>query len=63
LSLTLLNRNQISPALGVPMSIPYLAVPLGATLMVLFLWMDLVIKRQEGAARPTAVATPSAMVD
>ncbi|HWU41256.1 MAG TPA: TRAP transporter small permease, partial [Candidatus Acidoferrum sp.] len=47
-SLTLLNQNQISPALGVPMSIPYLAVPLGATLMVIFLWMDLVIKRQEG---------------
>jgi TRAP-type C4-dicarboxylate transport system permease small subunit len=62
-SLTLLNRNQISPALGVPMSIPYLAVPLGATLMVLFLWMDLVIKRHEESARPAADATHPQMVD
>ena len=62
-SLTLLNRNQISPALGVPMSIPYLAVPVGATLMVLFLWMDLMIKRHERSSRPATDATPSAMVD
>ena len=62
-SLTLLNRNQISPALGVPMSIPYMAVPVGATLMVLFLWMDLMIRRHERSARPVTDATPSAMVD
>ena len=62
-SLTLLNRNQISPALGVPMSIPYLAVPVGAVLMVVFLWMDLVIKRHEGSTRPATDATHSRMVD
>jgi TRAP-type C4-dicarboxylate transport system permease small subunit len=44
-----LNWNRISPALGVPMSLPYVAVPVGATLMLLFLWMDLVIKRHEGS--------------
>ena len=47
-SLTLLNRNQISPALGVPMSVAYLPVPLGATLMLLFLWMDLLLRRHGG---------------
>ncbi len=36
--LALLNRNQESPALGVPMSVPYSAVPLGASLMLMFLW-------------------------
>ena len=43
--LALLNRNQESPALGVPMSLPYMAVPLGAALMLIFLWTDLIIKR------------------
>ncbi len=51
--LTLLNRNQESPALGVPMSIPYAAVPLGASLMLAFLWLDLLIKRR-GESRPVA---------
>jgi len=56
--LALLNRNQESPAMGVQMSIAYAAVPLGAALMVLFLWMDLFIKRHEtgpsvGVVRPT----------
>ncbi len=50
--LTLLNRNQESPALGVPMSIPYAAVPLGASLMLVFLWLDLLIKRR--GASPAA---------
>ncbi len=48
--LTLLNRNQESPALGVPMSIPYAAVPLGASLMLVFLWLDLLIKRRGGSS-------------
>ncbi len=56
--LALLNRNQESPAMGVQMSIAYAAVPLGAALMIVFLWMDLLIKRQQaalsfGGARPT----------
>jgi TRAP-type C4-dicarboxylate transport system permease small subunit len=44
LSLTLLNQNQESPALGVPMSIPYAAIPLGALLMLMFLWLELIIR-------------------
>jgi len=50
--LTLLNRNQESPALGVPMSLPYAAVPIGGLLMLLFFWMDLVINRYGGIASP-----------
>ena len=46
--LTLLNRNQESPALGVPMSIPYSAVPVGAMLMLVFLWLDLLINWRGG---------------
>ena len=48
--LVLLNRNQDSPALAVNMSIPYAAIPLGATLMLIFLWTDLIIKRCDGDA-------------
>jgi TRAP-type C4-dicarboxylate transport system permease small subunit len=44
-SLTLLNRNQESPALGIPMSIPYAAIPVGATLMLIFLWLELITRR------------------
>ena len=61
-SLTLLNRNQISPALGVPMSVAYLPVPLGATLMLLFLWMDLLLRRHGGRAA-AADGTHARMVD
>jgi TRAP-type C4-dicarboxylate transport system permease small subunit len=46
--LTLLNQNQESPALGVPMSIPYSAVPVGAMLMLVFVWLDLIIRWREG---------------
>jgi TRAP-type C4-dicarboxylate transport system permease small subunit len=60
--LALLNRNQISPALGVPMSLAYLPVPLGAALMLLFLWTDLLVKRHE-TARPGTGATHTQMVD
>jgi TRAP-type C4-dicarboxylate transport system permease small subunit len=58
--LVLLNRNQDSPALGVNMSIPYAAIPLGATLMLIFLWTDLIIKRRDGVAaqRGTKEETP-----
>jgi TRAP-type C4-dicarboxylate transport system permease small subunit len=42
--LALLNRNQESPALGVPMSVPYLSVPLGACLMLIFAWTSLILK-------------------
>jgi TRAP-type transport system small permease protein len=58
--LALLNRNQESPALGVSMSIPYAAVPLGATLMLIFLWTDLIIKWGDGdiTQQGTKEATP-----
>jgi TRAP-type C4-dicarboxylate transport system permease small subunit len=62
-SLTLMNRNQISPALGVPMSIAYAPVPLGATLMLLFLWTDLLLKRHEGGTRPVPDTSHAQMVD
>ena len=55
LGLALLNRNQESPALGVPMSVPYAAVPLGAMLMLVFLWLDLIIKRGDAGAASRAV--------
>ena len=60
LSLTLLNRNQESPALGVPMSIPYAAIPLGAVLMLVFLWLELIIRwRGADASGQTANDTES----
>jgi len=53
--LALLNRNQESPALGVPMSIPYFSVPLGAVLMLVFAWTSLILKwHAERAAAPGA---------
>lgn len=32
---TIFSRSQISPALNIPMSIPYLAIPIGSLLMIL----------------------------
>jgi TRAP-type C4-dicarboxylate transport system permease small subunit len=61
--LTLLNRNQISPAMGMPMSVAYFPVPLGATLMLLFLWTDLLLKRQEGNSGAAGEAAHAQMVD
>jgi TRAP-type C4-dicarboxylate transport system permease small subunit len=54
LGLALLNRNQESPALGIPMSVPYAAVPLGALLMLVFLWLDLIVKWGETGASSQA---------
>jgi TRAP-type C4-dicarboxylate transport system permease small subunit len=48
--LVLLNRNQESPALSLPMSWPYAAVPVGATLMLIFVWLDLIINWRAGAS-------------
>ncbi len=58
--LVLLNRNQDSPALGVNMSIPYASIPLGAMLMLIFLWTDLIIKRydRDAAQQMTKEKTP-----
>ncbi|MBP1655091.1 MAG: hypothetical protein H6Q28_1647, partial [Bacteroidetes bacterium] len=46
----------------VPMSVAYLPVPLGATLMLLFLWMDLLLRRHGGRAA-AADGTHARMVD
>lgn len=53
--LTLLNRNQESPALGVPMSIPYSAVPIGAMLMLVFVWLDLIIAWRKGSGADVGI--------
>jgi len=55
--LALLNRNQESPALGVPMSLPYFAVPLGASLMLIFAWTSLILKWR--GDRTAAFGTPA----
>jgi len=56
--LTLLNQNQESPALGVPMSIPYSAVPVGAMLMLAFVWLDLIINWCGGCTTCTTEKGP-----
>jgi TRAP-type C4-dicarboxylate transport system permease small subunit len=61
-SLSLLNQNQESPALGVPMSIPYSAVPVGATLMLTFVWLDLIIRWCEGRSADSRTETNRARV-
>jgi len=38
-----LNHIQESPAIGIPMSVPYMAIPVGAGLGIVFLWLDLFI--------------------
>jgi TRAP-type C4-dicarboxylate transport system permease small subunit len=58
LGLTLLNQNQESPALGVPMSIPYLAVPLGAVVMLIFTWTSLFLKWHDSQAPAPGVIEP-----
>jgi TRAP-type C4-dicarboxylate transport system permease small subunit len=56
--LVLLNRNQESPALGVRMSVPYMAVPVGTMLMLIFLWLDLIINwGGAGASQKTTEET------
>lgn len=63
--LALLNRNQESPALGIPVSILYAVVPVGVTLMLIFLWTDLLIKRYGGddARQGTNGATPGSILE
>lgn len=41
--LTLLNRNQESPAMGLVMTVPYLVIPLSGLLMLFFTWADLIL--------------------
>jgi TRAP-type transport system small permease protein len=52
-----LNHIQESPAVGIPMSVPYMAIPVGAGLGILFLWLDLFIHWRDprGSALPEEV--------
>ncbi len=34
IKLTIMNHAQVSPAMGIPMSLPYAAIPVGALLMI-----------------------------
>ncbi|HZK67066.1 MAG TPA: TRAP transporter small permease [Chloroflexota bacterium] len=55
-----LNHIQVSPAIGIPMSVPYMAIPVGAGLGILFLWMDLFIHwRNPRAGNLPEEATPA----
>lgn len=40
--LVVLNQNQESPAIGIKMTYPYLAIPLSGLLMLIFTWTDLI---------------------
>lgn len=52
-----LNHIQVSPAIGLPMSVPYMAIPVGAGLSILFLWLDLLIhwRKPRGGDLPEEV--------
>ena len=41
--LSLLNRNQESPAIGLVMTVPYLVIPLSGLLMMFWTWTDLIL--------------------
>ncbi len=56
--LVLLNRNQESPAIGVAMSIPYLAIPVSGLLMLYFVWAGLIEGWIAGRAAPGVSAKP-----
>lgn len=47
-SLVQINQMQESPAIGIPMSFPYMAVPLGGLLALVFLWLDVLIRWRNG---------------
>ncbi|MHB0870459.1 MAG: TRAP transporter small permease [Chloroflexota bacterium] len=49
-----LNQIQESPAIGVPMSVPYAAIPVGGALAIVFLWLDLLLHRRTGWTVPQA---------
>ena len=60
LALTLVNLNQLSPAMRIPMFYPYLAVPLGAALMIVELAagiLQTLYLQEPGARRKISAAT------
>ena len=60
LALTLVNLSQLSPAMRIPMFYPYLAVPVGAALMIVELTAGIlqsIYLQEPGARRKIAAAT------
>jgi TRAP-type C4-dicarboxylate transport system permease small subunit len=60
ISLALFNATQLSPAMQIPMIFPYLAVPVGAALMIIELLADLLQDRfptEPGSRRKLSAAT------
>jgi C4-dicarboxylate transporter DctQ subunit len=59
-ALTLVNLSQLSPAMRIPMFYPYLAVPVGAALMIVELTAGIlqsIYLQEPGARRKIAAAT------
>ena len=59
-ALTLVNLNQLSPAMRIPMFYPYLAVPVGAALMIVELTAGIlqsIYLQEPGARRKISAAT------
>jgi len=60
LALTLVNLSQLSPAMRIPMFYPYLAVPVGAALMIVELTagiLQIIYLHEPGARRKISAAT------
>jgi TRAP-type C4-dicarboxylate transport system permease small subunit len=60
LALTLVNLSQLSPAMRIPMFYPYLAVPVGAALMIVELTAGIlqsIYLQEPGARRKISAAT------
>ena len=60
LALTLVNLSQLSPAMRIPMFYPYLAVPVGAALMIVELTagiLQIIYLQEPGARRKISAAT------
>lgn len=47
IQLVLANTSQISSVLGIPMSIPYLSVPVSCALMLIYLWTGILRNTQQ----------------
>jgi len=62
-SMVQINQMQESPAIGVSMSFPYLAVPLGGLLALIFLWLDILIRWRGGPVEGQADSEPELMLD
>ncbi|HEX2923115.1 MAG TPA: TRAP transporter small permease [Chloroflexota bacterium] len=55
MQLVMRNMTQISSILGIPMSIPYLSVPVGCALMLVYLWVGILRNDQQRDETPIMV--------